>query len=678
MSLSFTVTSSLFRSSAKASFCLLFAALGGLVSATHAYASEVPTASDSSAAMEAPSETCYLSSIVHCSDFSDDLLGELTESGDAIAPIEESTLASELSDESTLEAESATPSVLETDSPTEFSGDSGVAASSEITTSEITVEASSSLTLDETLSLEEYESQLGTLQGAEAIADLQSIGIGPDSMAQVTSVTQLSDVRPTDWAYQALSGLIERYGCIAGYPDGTFRGNQSLSRYEFAAGLNACLEGFAATLPGEDLGTIQQLQQEFADELANLRGRVDSLEARITQLEANQFSTTSKLFGQVVVGIQGRSDYEFESFRNTGPNALRNDTEINLVTNAQLSLFTQFDSRSILLTGLQMGEGNTSNTPGLSDFTRLGYEGDTGNQVELSDLTFRHLIGRNLAIIVGPEGLNAVNTFRGINRVEGAGFGPLSRFAQRNPVIGMGAGSGGVGFDWQIANWASLQGVYSASTPANVDDGGIFGGDNGVTTFGAQLVLSPSTDFDISLQYLNSYSPFGRLFMGVGDDQVAVVNGFTGRAPIQTDAFGAGLEWRISSGLTAGGWFGYTNSELLGESGSVETINWMAFLNFPDLFGDGNLAGIYVGQPPKITNSDLPLNRNIPSLISEGQFPSGPGGQPATTTHVEAFYRWRVTDNIAITPGFILLFNPGHNADNDTVFIGALRTTFTF
>lgn len=61
-------------------------------------------------------------------------------------------------------------------------------------------------------------------------------------MAQVTSVSQLSDVQPTDWAFQALQSLVKRYGCIAGYPDGTYRGNRALTRYEFAAGLNACLD----------------------------------------------------------------------------------------------------------------------------------------------------------------------------------------------------------------------------------------------------------------------------------------------------------------------------------------------------------------------------------------------------------------------------------------------------
>ena len=64
--------------------------------------------------------------------------------------------------------------------------------------------------------------------------------LAEDPFAQVNSVSQLSDVKPTDWAFQALQSLVERYGCIAGYPDGTYRGNRATGRYEFAAGLNSC------------------------------------------------------------------------------------------------------------------------------------------------------------------------------------------------------------------------------------------------------------------------------------------------------------------------------------------------------------------------------------------------------------------------------------------------------
>ena len=59
---------------------------------------------------------------------------------------------------------------------------------------------------------------------------------------QVTSVTQFADVVPTDWAYQALAGLVETYGCVAGYPNGSLRGNRAMTRYEAADLLNACLD----------------------------------------------------------------------------------------------------------------------------------------------------------------------------------------------------------------------------------------------------------------------------------------------------------------------------------------------------------------------------------------------------------------------------------------------------
>ncbi|MFM7366101.1 MAG: iron uptake porin, partial [Cuspidothrix sp.] len=104
------------------------------------------------------------------------------------------------------------------------------------------------------------------------------------SLGQVTSVSQFSDVQPTDWAFQALQSLVERYGCIAGYPNGTFRGNRALSRYEFAAGLNACLDrvneliatATADMVSKQDLATLQRLQEEYSAELATLRGRVDA------------------------------------------------------------------------------------------------------------------------------------------------------------------------------------------------------------------------------------------------------------------------------------------------------------------------------------------------------------------------------------------------------------------
>ena len=142
------------------------------------------------------------------------------------------------------------------------------------------------------------------------------------SSEQVTSITQFSDVKPTDWAYQALSNLIERYGCVAGYPNGTFKGGQAMTRFEAAALLNACLDRVT-----EITDELRRLMKEFEKELAITKARVDGLEAKVGELQATQFSTTTKLTGQVrfVMGDVYRGD----GYANFGQgSALRNAAKL--------------------------------------------------------------------------------------------------------------------------------------------------------------------------------------------------------------------------------------------------------------------------------------------------------------------------------------------------------------
>jgi hypothetical protein len=139
---------------------------------------------------------------------------------------------------------------------------------------------------------------------AASAADLNIAGVSQysSSKEQVTSITQFSDVKPTDWAYQALSNLIERYGCVAGYPNGTYKGGQAMTRYEAAALLNACLDRIT-----EVTDELKRLMKEFEKELAVLKGRVDGLEAKVGELEATQFSTTTKLKGIATFTIGANS-----------------------------------------------------------------------------------------------------------------------------------------------------------------------------------------------------------------------------------------------------------------------------------------------------------------------------------------------------------------------------------
>ncbi len=132
-----------------------------------------------------------------------------------------------------------------------------------------------------------------------------------ESLTQLTKVSELKDVAPTDWAYKALRSLVERYGCIAGYSDRTFRGDRVLSRYEFAAGLNSCLNQIerliaqSGTVSQEDFNTLNRLTQDFESELATIKGRIDNIEARTALLEDQQFSTTTKLTGQALFAVAG-------------------------------------------------------------------------------------------------------------------------------------------------------------------------------------------------------------------------------------------------------------------------------------------------------------------------------------------------------------------------------------
>lgn len=84
------------------------------------------------------------------------------------------------------------------------------------------------------------------------------------AMAQVTSVSQLSDVQPTEWSYQAISDLISRYGCVAGYPNGTFKPGQPATRGELAALVNACIDRISEYQSAEDARLAAALKEQAA------------------------------------------------------------------------------------------------------------------------------------------------------------------------------------------------------------------------------------------------------------------------------------------------------------------------------------------------------------------------------------------------------------------------------
>uniref|UniRef100_UPI0037039385 iron uptake porin n=1 Tax=Parasynechococcus sp. TaxID=3101203 RepID=UPI0037039385 len=233
---------------------------------------------------------------------------------------------------------------------------------------------------------------LGLLAPVAQAADLNIAGVSDYAAEeQVTSVTQFSDVYPTDWAYQALSNLVEQYGCVAGYPNGTFRGNRAMTRYEAAALLNACLDRIT-----EITDELRRLIKEFETELAVLRGRVDGLEARVGELEASQFSTTTKLKGVTqwafgAVKAHGKGSDAFE--------ALNGGTSFSY--NLALNLVTSFTGKDTLYTRLR--SGNMDNVYGGNGLFAQEYGFDSNNTVKIARLYYSFPIGENFTVVGGPR-----------------------------------------------------------------------------------------------------------------------------------------------------------------------------------------------------------------------------------------------------------------------------------
>jgi hypothetical protein len=538
----------------------------------------------------------------------------------------------------------------------------------------------------------------------EILQQIQRYGNeGSTSLDQVTNVGQLRDVSPGDWAYEALRSLVERYGCIAGYPDGTYRGNRALTRYEFAAGLNACLnqierligtDGFDET----ELETLRRLIQEFEAELATLGARVDNLEGRVAFLEDNQFSTTTKLRGEVIFGLA-------DTF---GDTIATGDDDTNTVfgDRVRLNFETSFTGRDRLRTRLEainmaefgFDEDPADNITG-TNMTRLGFDGADGNNVAIDELWYRFPFGDNLLVQIDAANgefqdtiLDVVNPF-----FDSSGSGSISRFGRFNPIYRTGGGAGGT-LTYGLGDVLELSASYFADEGADPgEDRGLFNG-----TFAAlgQITFKPTENISVAGTYIRSYYRGGNVNVTGSTGSILASQPFTDNVATSADSFGVQANATFGR-FSVGGWVGYQEVEaeddfgdnplfpmlgsefLVGEGDDAEVWNWAVNLALLDLGGEGNKLGVIFGQPPKVTDNDaedglFDANGNL-ALDDDGNpiFSNREDGDDESY-HLEVFYRYKLTDNIAITPGFFVIFNPEHNDDNDDIWVGTIRTVFSF
>jgi hypothetical protein len=455
---------------------------------------------------------------------------------------------------------------------------------------------------------------------------------GDEPLEQVNFVNQLRDVKPTDWAFTALQNLAQRHQCLLAYPDNTYRGNRAMTRYEFAAGLDACLEQIQLQLANLDTGisaadmeTLRRLQEEFAGELTILRRRVDSIEVRTAELEANQFSTTTKLNGEVLFAlVDAFGDQEAASNISGGE-----DVETSFGYRVRLNFDTSFTGKDRLRTRLQARDIARLDRVTGTAMTRLGFDGDDGSEIELERLDYRFPLTDTVRMNIGATGFQTDRFAPVLNPLfESSGGGALSRFGRRNPAVHRTPdGGAGVGFEIKPSNQFRIDlGYVSDNSASPTVKNGLF---NGPSSAFGQLTVSPTENVDVAFSYVNSYAP--------GDD--VNVSGTTGsgnaRRPfgsVATSANHFGLQTSIDlNPVTISAWGGYVSAEAkdgANEGDKADIWNWMVSLGVDDLGVEGGRLGFIFGMPPKLTDIDNGTS------------------DPATSLHFEALYRYPISKKL--------------------------------
>jgi hypothetical protein len=362
--------------------------------------------------------------------------------------------------------------------------------------------------------------------------------------------------------------------------------------------------------------------------------------------EANSFSSTTKLTGQIIFG--------FNSVL-SGNSFIRNPifgqrTRLELATELGAgTLTTRLQS-----SGFGLVNSNASNLVSTPEGTASFADGKTDNAVGIDLLKYDLPLGKNTQLTLAANAAGADDFTDSINPLlDGDGAsGSISRFGNRPAIYYLVSGTG-AGIRQKIS--PNLEGSigYLAST-ANDPTAGLTGGGYGAI---AQLTYLPSENTKLGLTYVNAFKPAAATgstnsVFGIGSTNADDLSG-------NNSMFGVQASTKLSPKFALGGWVGFNKNTF--EGNSKDIVTWAVTAAFPDLGAPGNLGGLIVGQEPRVTAA------TGAALADTG-----------SSLHLEGFYQMKLSDSISVTPGLIYLTAPDQNSANGGALIGTIRTTFSF
>jgi hypothetical protein len=496
-----------------------------------------------------------------------------------------------------------------------------------------------------------------------------------DPSASKTGSLELSDSN-----VQFLKSFNDRHKC------GIANIDAAISRADFANNIVVCLTSTEVKLaqdpnaiPASELAQLKEVVEQFSNEVSYLGNRVETVEKKLAAVQkASSFSTTTKLAGEVIVGVIGNSSQTRTGDTNGGNITFADRVRLNFDTSftGKDRLRTRLQSRNITPLNANAGNGGTG-----TNTTRLGFDGNENNGTSVSLLQYTLPIFNGSKLIVettGSEFNENLYTFNPL--LASAGTGSISRFGRYNPVFRQSGDGAAATADFRLSpefsfgvGYAIPNGVNisNANAVTSANDTGIGSGVLGGNYAGiAQLRYQPSPDLDLGLSYTRSYHNNGAGVTGSTGSSFAN-NPFNG-SPTVASHYSFLASAKLSPGFTLSGWLGLTNASLENGgsiTGSADIINGAITAAFTDVGAKGNTLGFIIGVPPKVSsiNSSLAANRTRYN--------------PDTALHLETLYKIRVSDNLDITPGVLLITSPESApgaANRGSEFVGTVRTTFKF
>jgi hypothetical protein len=356
-------------------------------------------------------------------------------------------------------------------------------------------------------------------------------------------------------------------------------------------------------------------------------------------------SSNVKLQGSVIFGVTGTvaGDYSQNA-------AFGHRTRLELKTNLGGGILTT----RLQAIGLGLPTRNptvVSTATATPEGTLSWTDGTTDSKIGLDALKYEFLLTPQTRVVIAANAGAADDFTDTINpNFDGDGnSGSISAFGNR-PSIYYPVQGQGVGLRHQLNNTTELSVGYLARNGNNPAPGnGLFGGSYGAL---AQIVFKTGAHSQIGLTYARTLN---------SDPGTGSTNANLGGL---SDSYGLQGSVRISPHLDLGGWAGYSQNQAA--SGTRQIWNWALTAAAPDLGGKGNLAGVIVGQEPRVTVSNIDPTTGANTTDTKAGL------------HVEGFYQFKVSDTISITPGIIYLTSPNQDVNSRSAVIGAVRTTLTF